>query len=464
MKKLIAALILVLLVSTTLTPVSDEKRWQPENFKIMAYSSELPFDDPVESIRFDQLTHVIYAFAIPRADGTLLPLAKPERLKALVREAHRHGVQVSIALGGWSYDGVPLAPNFEALAAREESRRRLADEVMDLVNRYQLDGVELDWEYPTPATAAHYEALVLELNSRLAPRGKLLSAAVGGSVTSLQGTDFVNGVSTRCLNAFDWIIVMAYDLYGTQHAPLWYADTSVDFWASRGMPREKIILGLPLYARPSWKQYRHLVAEDRNNAWRDYAPGEPLESWYNGLGTLQEKTRLALLKAGGVMLFDIHEDTADATSALTRISLLKQRALESDPAALREEITCVMNTHAVSFGALSESGRPYISPENHLMLPVRRMADAMGAQLSFDPLTETLVITKGHYRLTASLRSSTVIVNGRPEEMNGPPQVVRDRAYLPGRLLMEALGYRLEWLNGSRTVLMDEMPKQPAAR
>lgn len=110
MKKLIAALILVLLVSTTLTPVSDEKRWQPENFKIMAYSSELPFDDPVESIRFDQLTHVIYAFAIPRADGTLLPLAKPERLKALVREAHRHGVQVSIALGAGPTTGCPWPP------------------------------------------------------------------------------------------------------------------------------------------------------------------------------------------------------------------------------------------------------------------------------------------------------------------------------------------------------------------
>lgn len=457
MKKIVLIVLLTALLTLTLAPTGNRKTWAPEDFKVMAYSSAIPFDDPIESIQFDKLTHIIYAFLIPRADGTLLPIEKPERLRALVKEAHRNKVKVSIALGGWSWEGIPLAPNFEALAADETSRQQLVNNVAAFVEEYRLDGVELDWEYPTAGESArNYEALVIALGNRLSPRGKLLSAAVTGAVASLQGTDFTSGISTNCLNAFDWIIVMAYDLYGQQHAPLWYAETSIEYWAARGMPREKIILGLPLYARPSWKQYRELVGENRRNAWRDHVPDQPLESWYNGLGTLKEKTRIALLNAGGVMLFDIHEDTADGTSALSKIDALKRTAEISDPEVFRNEITCVMNTHELTFTTLGETGKPYISPDSHLMMPVAKTMAAMGAEVTYDSQERTITVRRTDQTLVITLNSRTLLVNGRPLEMPEPPPVIRDRVYLPVRLLVEPFGYQVEWLNGSRTVLMDE--------
>lgn len=459
MKKSIAIIILLVLLAATLTPTSEKKRWKPEDFKVMAYSSELPFNDPIDTIQFEKLTHIMYAFLIPRADGTLLPIAKPERLKTLVKEAHRHKVKVSIALGGWAYRNIPLAPNFEALAAHEDSRRRLAEEVVTFLDDYDLDGVELDWEYPIVGESArNYESLVLALNGKLAPRNKLFSAAVSGALTKVQGTDFSNGVSARCLNSFDWITVMSYDLYGSQHAPLWYADTSIEFWANRGMPREKIILGMPLYARPSWKQYRELVAEGRENAWQDYAPGSPLESWYNGLATLKEKTRMALLNAGGVMLFDIHEDTQDATSVLSMVDALKIRAAVTDPEELRQEVTCVMNTHELQFSTPKETGKPFINPDSHLMMPVQRTMEAMGAIVTYTPGNETVQVHKGGHVMVIGLRSSTLLFDGKPLVMDTPPLIKKERTYLPVRYLMEPFGYEVEWLNGSRTLLMDELP------
>lgn len=458
LKKAILILVLIALLSTAFVPTSEKKLWNPEDFRVMAYSSELPFDDPIEDIQFEKLTHIIYAFLIPRADGTLLPIEKPERLKALVKEAHKHHVKVSVAIGGWSYQDIPLAPNFEALAASETSRRRLVEETLDFVDTYKLDGVELDWEYPLVGESAqNYEALVVELNGQLSPRNKLFSAAVSGAWTKLQGTDSSNGVSTRCLNAFDWITVMSYDLYGAQHAPLWYADTSIEFWANRGMPREKIILGIPLYARPSWKQYRDLVAESRGNAWRDYAPGSPLESWYNGLATLKEKTRMALLNAGGVMLFDVHEDTQDATSVLSMVDALKLRAAETDPEVLRQEVTGVMNSHEVQYDA-RETGMPFINPESHLMMPVKKTLEAMGATVTYSHGDETIRVEKTGHTLIIALRSNIILADGKPLEMEVPPLVIKERAYLPVRYLTEPFGYAVEWLNGSRTVLMDEIP------
>ncbi len=459
MKKYILIMIIAALLATTLTPTSEKKQWHPEDFKVMAYSSELPFDDPVETIQFEKLTHILYAFLIPRADGTLLPIEKPERLKALVKEAHRHDVKVMVALGGYSYKDIPLAPNFEALAANETSRRRLVKETMAFVQEYKLDGVELDWEYPVIGESAqNYEALVIALNGQLAPRQKLFSAAVHGAWTSFQGTEFSNGVSTRCLNAFDWITVMSYDLYGTQHAPLWYADTSIEFWANRGMPREKIILGMPLYARPSWKQYRELVAESRGNAWRDYTPGAPLESWYNGLATLKEKTRMALLNAGGVMLFDVHEDTADSTSVLRMVDGLKTRAIDSDPEELRREVTCVMNTHELEFRSVRETGIPFLNSDNRLMMPVKRTMEAMGATVTYSADDEVIRVEKDGHTLTIGLRSNALTFDSESVEMEMPPLVKYEHAYLPVHYLMDPFGYDIEWLSESRTVLMDEQP------
>ncbi len=459
MKKSIVVLILTLLLGATLTPDSEKTQWKPENFKVMAYSSELPFNDPIETIQFEKLTHIVYAFLIPRADGTLLPIEKPERLKAMVKQAHRHHVKVSVALGGWAYRDIPLAPNFEALAATDASRRKLADEVMAFVDLYHLDGVELDWEYPVPGESArNYEALVTTLDGKLSSRNKLFSAAVSGAWTKFDGTDFSNGVSTQCLNAFDWITVMSYDLYGSQHAPLWYADTSIAFWANRGMPREKIILGMPLYARPSWKQYRELVAESRENAWQDYAPGAPLESWYNGLATLKEKTRMALLDAGGVMLFDIHEDTLDGTSVLSMVAALKTRAAQTDPEELRQEITCVMNTHELQFTSSKETGKPFINPEDHLMMPVKKTMEALGATVTFLADTETIRVQKDHHTMIIGLHSNTLTFDDQPIAMEAPPLIKRERAYLPVRYLMAAFGYDVAWLSESRTVLMNERP------
>lgn len=66
-------------------------------------------------------------------------------------------------------------------------------------------------------------------------------------------------------------------------------------------------------------QYRHLTAENPQFAYSDYANINGIDSYYNGLPTLCKKTVLAKEKAGGVMLFDVNEDTNDKLSAVTMI-------------------------------------------------------------------------------------------------------------------------------------------------
>lgn len=294
-------------------------------FKVIGYYSGELFNEPLENLQTDKLTHVIYAFLIPEKDGSLVELKKPEQLKKLVIQAHNDSAKVFIAVGGWSHEGKPLQPVFEEVASSDETRKLLIDNICNFVDEYNLDGVEIDWEHPNKNTIADYEKFAVELSEALKLKNKELTAALNGAWSKTAGPEPSIVLTQKCLESFSFINVMAYDTNNTDHSPLWFTETSIDYWLNRGVPADDIVIGMPLYARPSWMQYRHLVALNPEYALVDYAPTTPLESYYNGMNTLREKTIIALNKAGGVMLFDVNEDTNDQYSIVSMINNMLKR-------------------------------------------------------------------------------------------------------------------------------------------
>ncbi len=299
--------------------VINSKKENLDRFKVIGYYSGDLFDEPLENLQTDKLTHIMYAFLIPQSDGTCLPLAKEESVRALIEKAHNDNCKVFIAVGGWSYNNIPLQSTFEEATKTPELRKKLAESIVSVVSDYGFDGVELDWEYPNEYSAQNYEALILELDSLLSAQGKELTAALNGAWSSTEGPEVSKYVTEACLNAFDFINVMSYDMNNDAHSPFWFSNTSIDYWLTRGVSRDKIVLGMPLYARPTFMQYRHLVENDSIFAYSDSAVIDGNESFYNGMPTLCKKTVLAAKKAGGVMLFDVNEDTNDETSIVSMI-------------------------------------------------------------------------------------------------------------------------------------------------
>ena len=138
-------------------------------FIILAYATDGIVAD---IIPYDKLTHLNYSFLTPKADGTFNPINNGWKLKQIVRDAHEHDVRVSISVGGWGWDA-----QFEELAADPESRSRLCPEPESLRGRIQLDGADMDWEYPDPGQSSqNFLALIKEL--RAAMPDKLLTTAV----------------------------------------------------------------------------------------------------------------------------------------------------------------------------------------------------------------------------------------------------------------------------------------------
>jgi GH18 family chitinase len=280
----------------------------PNNFKSVGYLPSWAGD--VNTVQYGKLTHINYAFVLPNANGTLRAVENPSKLSALVSRAHGSNVKVSIAIGGWN-NGDDSA--FEALAGNASSRTTFVNSVISFVSQYNLDGVDMDWEYPDPGTSANnYTALMQQLSGQLRSRGKLLTAAV----VSEGGT--VNGVQPAVFGYVDWLNIMAYD-GGSPHANYDWSINSVNIWKSRGLPASKAVLGVPFYSRPGYYTYSALVAMDPANANRDCTTAGGAQQCYNGIPTVKRKTQWALANAGGMMNWELSQDTNNATSLVSAI-------------------------------------------------------------------------------------------------------------------------------------------------
>jgi GH18 family chitinase len=297
-------------VPPTSTPSPTATAIPPEPFKIIGYVTS---DVIVELVPFEKLTHINYAFAIPNPDGTLQPMPNGWKIDNLVEQAHKHGVKVLISVGGWGWD-----ETFETLAADPEARATLVQELVALVEKHNLDGVDMDWEYPdppslSPDSAQNNVLLMQELGAEMRARGKLLTAAV------VALGEYGEGVDTAVFNEVDFLNLMVYDKSDGEHSPFSYAEESLAYWRGRGLPPEKTVLGVPFYGRPQYASYRELVEADPAAAYQDTAEYLGRTEHYNGIPTIQAKTQLAMDKASGIMIWTLAHDTQDETSLLQAI-------------------------------------------------------------------------------------------------------------------------------------------------
>ncbi|MCX2948012.1 glycosyl hydrolase family 18 protein [Lentzea sp. NEAU-D7] len=276
----------------------------PAGFKSVGYMPS--WSGNVSTLPYNKLTHINYSFVLPNSNGTLQGVPDPGKLQQLVSLGHQNGVKVSIAVGGWNNGN---DDNFEIFAASANGRTTFVNALINLVSQYNLDGVDMDWEYPDPGVEGdNYTLLMRQLGDQLHSRGKLLTAAV----VSEGGT--ANGVQPAVFGIVDWLNIMAYD-GGSPHANYDWSIASVNFWKNRGLPAGKAVLGVPFYSRPTYISYRDLVAQDPANANRDSYNG----NHYNGLPTIRRKTQWALANAGGIMNWELSQDTTGSTSLLNAI-------------------------------------------------------------------------------------------------------------------------------------------------
>ena len=136
-------------------------------------------------------------------------------------------------------------------------REKFINNIIDVVVKYNLDGINLDFENIYESDKNAYSKLVLELAPRLREIGKVLSV----DVTAPDGSADWSLCYNRNLigKAADYIVFMAYDQNGisstepgTTAGYDWVETNLNKFLKQEEVDSEKIILGIPFYTR-IWK-------------------------------------------------------------------------------------------------------------------------------------------------------------------------------------------------------------------
>ncbi|XP_003743473.1 endochitinase [Galendromus occidentalis] len=220
-----------------------------------------PHKGTIDKIPVNLCTHVIYSFVgLDENSNTVKPLDS-ERMDSDLRalralKQKNSALKVIAAIGGWG-EG---AAKYSRLVSNTASIDKFVASVKDFVKKYELDGFDLDWEFPgatdrggSPSDKANLITLLKKLREALP--GKLLTIAVAGPQYRIDGGYDVPNIA----KTVDYINVMSYDLRGPwdqatgNHVGLYGNGISVSqvmqAWRKAGAPANKLIMGFAFYGK-----------------------------------------------------------------------------------------------------------------------------------------------------------------------------------------------------------------------
>ena len=126
----------------------------------------------------------------------------------------------------------------------------------------------------------------------------------------------------------DWVAMMGYDMAAGQHAGWNDSIQRLNSWAASGIPKAKLLLGVPFYGKNK-QEFPAFYGKIVDNAHPSpdvdqvYDPVLRDTWYYNGVGTMQKKARYVLDGGyGGIMIWELGEDHFDAQGRDTQWSLL----------------------------------------------------------------------------------------------------------------------------------------------
>jgi chitinase len=297
--------------------VSIDASSQSTAFRIIGYVPNwIDVNTFANSFNYKEVTHLNFAFQNPDANGNLVE--DNTGLTTLVANAHNKNVKVLISIGGAGAADGTVKNNYQNLISTSDKRAGFIHKILLYIKQFELDGVDVDEE--GTAINSNYGVFIQQLSDSLKPAGKYLSCAVGW------GSENINNAT---LPLFDWVNIMAYDLTGTwdpsnpgQHSPYWYAQSTINDWLGRGVKKENLVLGVPFYGYGFGPDagdytYKDIIAMYPDAYTKDVA-GDSI--YFNGTVTIWKKTRLALEKVSGIMIWELSGDASGDKSLLKVIA------------------------------------------------------------------------------------------------------------------------------------------------
>ena len=279
-------------------------------------------------------THVNLAFANPDTDGAMVKggalacfpasdgaMLTRRQLKEGVTALQSKGIKVSVSVAGGI---IPQCSGDWAKLLEPSSRGKTVANLMALVDEAGLDGLDIDIEgvlLTAIDKAGNYTPFIAALSAELRRRGKLLTCATA----SYEG----GMIPIASIPYFDFVNIMSYDAIGptwgpagAEHSTYEAAARDLALWRERGVLKGRLVLGVPFYGygfggyQPNWS-YRAIAETHGAAASKADLIGRACAGCsyitFNSPETIRQKAALAARQAGGVMVWELSQDTDEGT-------------------------------------------------------------------------------------------------------------------------------------------------------
>jgi chitinase len=224
-------------------------------------------------IQAKKLTHINYAFVDIKDNRAWLHREATDTINfrnLVLLKKQNPALKILISIGGWTWSG-----RFSDAVLTDTSRQRFVASAVAIVKKFDLDGIDIDWEYPSlpgdkgnicrPEDKHNYTLLFKELRLKLdslqqqTSKKYLVTTAVGGFKKFVDNTEM--GDAQQYL---DYVNLMTYDYSGgkiASHHTLLYsskayksdnnADAAVTLFEAAGVPANKLVMGIGFYGKSS---------------------------------------------------------------------------------------------------------------------------------------------------------------------------------------------------------------------
>jgi chitinase len=347
MKRLpVLALILTAAVTGCLAP----EKPAGDGFQVMAYFYPRGDDFDPDTLQLDRLTHIIFSFTeVKDNEMKFRDEGREPLLRKLAEQKKKYpGLKVMIACGGWGGSG-----GFSEMARTKKSRREFVQSAVRFIEDYNLDGLDIDWEYPgqpgagnpyIPEDRENFTALMRELRKAMDRTGReqTLSFAAGASQNffshietgkvmkhadylNMMTYDFAGGGDRYTSHHTNLGAVTAKDIQGTPAAETlterrdttWpsSAEEIIEFCIAGGVPPSQIVIGAAFYGK-GWRGVppeNNGLYQPAGEGWTGNGRYYALRSGYedkNGFSRYWDETALApFLYNPPDSIFITYEDT-----------------------------------------------------------------------------------------------------------------------------------------------------------
>ena len=202
------------------------------------YSQFYPKD-----IRYNTVTHIHYMSLLPSEDGSLAYADEndAQNFEALAKAAQENQVSLVVSIGGYEAEGA-----LSSIAGDESKLSKFCDNAMEWVEKYNLAGLELDWQNFESDNAKALKDIVKALKSKLGSKSLsvMAYAASADAYGDALGTDDVDYVTVSIGDQMDESSESVKPNMSKQDV-----ENAVKAFTDKSVAADKIVPIVPMYGK-----------------------------------------------------------------------------------------------------------------------------------------------------------------------------------------------------------------------